>query len=58
MNIVNETLLAKKLDISVHKLRKDRSEKRGFKVYKIGSLVKYDLDKVMQFLEDSSADRK
>jgi len=58
MQILNETALAKQLDLSVHKLRKDRIEKRGLPFYKIGGLVRYNLDSVMKFLEDNSAYRK
>ena len=58
MQILNETALAKQLDLSVHKLRKDRIEKRGLPFYKIGGLVRYNLDNVMKFLEDNSAYRK
>jgi|MGYP003660925398 hypothetical protein len=58
MQILNETALAKQLDLSVHKLRKDRIEKRGLPFYKIGGLVRYNLDQVIKFLEDNSAYRK
>jgi len=58
MQILNETALAKQLDLSVHKLRKDRIEKRGLPFYKIGGLVRYNLDNVMKFLEGNSAYRK
>ena len=58
MPILNETALAKQLDLSVHKLRKDRIEKRGLPFYKIGGLVRYNLDQVIKFLEDNSAYRK
>jgi hypothetical protein len=58
VQILNETALAKQLDLSVHKLRKDRIEKRGLPFYKIGGLVRYNLDQVIKFLEDNSAYRK
>lgn len=61
MQILNETALAKQLDLSVHKLRKDRIEKRGLLFYKIGGLVRYNLDNVMnswrttQFIENKKS---
>ena len=58
MQILKEKALAKQLELSVHKLRKDRIEKRGLPFYKIGGLVRYNLDQVIKFLEDNSAYRK
>ncbi len=54
MNLINEKDLAKKLDISVHKLRKDRVKKRGIQAIKLGRSVRYDLDNVDKYLKDNS----
>ena len=50
VQLVNEKNLAKKLDISVHKLRKDRENKKGIPAVKIGKAVRYDLNDVEKFL--------
>ena len=54
MNLINEKDLAKKLDISVHKLRKDRIKKRGIQAIKLGRSVRYDLDNVVRYLKENS----
>ena len=54
MNLINEKDLAKKLDISVHKLRKERIKKRGIQAIKLGRSVRYDLDNVDKYLKDNS----
>ena len=54
MNLINEKDLAKKLDISVHKLRKDRIQKRGIQAIKLGRSVRYDLDNVVRYLKENS----
>ena len=58
MQILNETALAKQLDLSVHKLRKDRIEKRGLPFYKLGRTVRYNLEDVLKSLEDRRIIRK
>ena len=50
VQLVNEKNLAKKFDISVHKLRKDRENKKGIPAVKIGKSVRYDLNDVEKFL--------
>ena len=57
MQLVNEKVLAEKLDVSISKLQRDRHLKRGLPFLRIGKLVKYDLDKVFEYLEAIS-DRK
>jgi|MGYP000098582061 hypothetical protein len=57
MQLVNEKVLAEKLDVSISKLQRDRHLKRGLPFLRIGKLVKYDLDKVFEYLEAVS-DRK
>ena len=54
MKIVNEKTLADQLNISVAKLRMDRVKKRGLPFYKIGNLVRYNIDQVFKHLEDNS----
>jgi excisionase family DNA binding protein len=54
VNLINEKDLAKKLDISVHKLRKDRIKQRGIKAYRLGRAVRYDLNDVEKYLKDNS----
>ena len=54
LQMLNEKNLAKVLDLSVAKLRKDRFEKRGFTYSKINRSVRYDLEKVKKFLEENS----
>ena len=54
LQMLNEKNLAKVLDLSVAKLRKDRFEKRGFPYAKINRSVRYDLEKVKNFLEENS----
>jgi len=54
MKLINEKDLAKKLSVSVAKLRRDRFEKRGLPFIKIRSTVRYDMDQVERFLEDNT----
>ena len=51
MQIVNEKTVADQLNISVAKLRMDRVKKRGLPFYKIGNLVRYNMDQVLKHLE-------
>ena len=53
MHLVNEKNLAEKLDISISKLQRDRHLKRGLPYFRIGKLIKYDLEEVLRVLEDS-----
>ncbi len=54
LQLINEKNLAKQLDLSVAKLRRDRFEKRGLPYLKINRAVRYDLEKVKKFLEENS----
>jgi hypothetical protein len=54
LQLLNEKNLAKQLDLSVAKLRRDRFEKRGLPYTKIQKAVRYDLEKVKKFLEENS----
>lgn len=54
MQLINEKNLAKQLDVSVHKLRRDRFEKRGLPFTRIQKSVRYDLDQVEKFLRDNA----
>ena len=54
LQLLNEKNLAKQLDLSVAKLRRDRFEKRGLPYIKIEKAVRYDLEKVKKFLEENS----
>ena len=58
LQLLNEKNLAKVLDLSVAKLRRDRFEKRGLPYTKIQKAVRYDLEKVKKFLEENSVVRK
>ena len=50
MELIKDTDMAKKLNLSVYKLRKDRSEKRGIPFSKIGRSVRYEVHKVSDYL--------
>ena len=52
--LINEKDLAKKLSVSVYKLQKDRSMKRGVPYTKIFHAVRYDVDQVERFLKDNT----
>jgi len=52
--LINEKDLAKKLNVSVYKLQKDRSRKRGIPFVKIFHTVRYDVDQVERFLKDNT----
>ena len=52
--LINEKDLAKKLSVSVFKLQKDRSMKRGIPFVKIFHSVRYDVDQVERFLKDNT----
>ena len=54
LQLINEKNLAKQLDLSVAKLRRDRFEKRGLPYLKINRAVRYDLEKVKKYLEENS----
>ncbi len=54
LQLINEKNLAKQLDLSVAKLRRDRFEKRGLPYLKVNRAVRYDLEKVKKFLEENS----
>ncbi|MBI5716374.1 MAG: hypothetical protein HZC37_01650 [Burkholderiales bacterium] len=48
---VTEHVVAEELGISVHTLRKDRIKERRLPFFKIGSAVRYNLDRVREALE-------
>jgi len=54
MNLINEKDLAKKLSVSVYKLQKDRSRKRGIPYTKISRSVRYDPNVVSNYLKVNS----
>ena len=54
MQLLNEKNLAKQLDVSVAKLRKDRFENRGLPYTRIGRSVRYNLVSVLKSLKDNS----
>ena len=54
MNLLNEKDLAKKLSVSVYKLQKDRSRKRGIPFTKIFYSVRYDPIDVSKYLKANS----
>ena len=54
MNLINEKDLAKKLSVSVYKLQKDRSRKRGIPFVKIFHAVRYDPVDVSKYLKANS----
>ena len=54
MKLINEKDLAKQLDVSVAKLRRDRFEKRGLPFIKIRKTVRYDMGQVERFLKDNT----
>ena len=54
MNLLSEKDLAKKLSVSVYKLQKDRSRKRGIPYTKIFHAVRYDPIDVAKFLKKNS----
>jgi hypothetical protein len=47
---VTEYVIAEELGISVHTLRKDRIKHRRLPFFKIGSAVRYNLDRVREAL--------
>ena len=49
--IVNETVAADHCGLSVHTLRKDRLETQRIPFLRIGSAIRYDLDKVDAMLD-------
>jgi hypothetical protein len=53
MNLITEKQLAKKLQVSIPKLRLDRVKRRGLPYFKIGNLVRYNMDQVIKVLEDN-----
>ena len=54
MNLLNEKDLAKKLSVSVFKLQKDRSRKRGIPFVKIFHAVRHDPNDVSKYLKANS----
>jgi hypothetical protein len=48
---VDEHVVARELSISVHTLRKDRRTLRRFPYFKIGSSVRYNLERVREALD-------
>jgi hypothetical protein len=54
VQLLNEKNLAKQLDVSVAKLRKDRLENRGLDYTRIGRSVRYNLVSVLKSLKDNS----
>ena len=54
MNLLNEKDLAKKLNVSVYKLQKDRSRKRGLPYVRIFHAVRYDPNDVSKYLKANS----
>ena len=54
MQLLNEKNLARQLDVSVAKLRKDRFENRGLPYTRIGRSVRYNLVSVLKTLKDNS----
>ena len=54
MNLLSEKDLAKKLSVSVYKLQKDRSRKRGIPYTKIFHAVGYDPIDVSKYLKANS----
>jgi hypothetical protein len=53
MNLLTEKQIAKALQVSIPKLRKDRVKQTGIPYFKIGNLVRYSMDQVMKHLEDN-----
>jgi len=54
IRLINEKDLAKKLSVSVFKLQKDRSRKRGIPYVKIFHAVRYDPNKVEEFIRNNT----
>ncbi len=54
IRLINEKDLAKKLNVSVYKLQKDRSRKRGIPYVKIFYAVRYDPNKVEEFIRNNT----
>ena len=54
MQLLNEKNLAKQLDVSVAKLRKDRFENRGLPYTRIGRSVRYNIVSVLKTLKDNT----
>ena len=53
-NLYNETQLAEYLGISKKKLQKDRCRNEGIPYIKIGSLVRYKIDAVNDWLDQQT----
>ena len=51
--VLNEKDLAKRLSISVAKLRKDRIQKRGIPYIKIGGSVRYAMKDIEAYLNEN-----
>jgi hypothetical protein len=50
--VVDEFEAAQALGLSVHTLRKDRTGPRRFPFYKVGSSIRYNLDRLRESLAD------
>ena len=53
MKLITEKEVAETLQVSVPKLRLDRVKQRGLPYFKIGNLVRYNMDQIMKVLEDN-----
>ncbi len=49
--VLDESQMAKAIDMSVHFLRKDRRTRRLIPFYKIGGAVRYDIGRVREALK-------
>ena len=54
IRLISEKDLAKKLSVSVFKLQKDRSRKIGIPYVKIYHAVRYDPNKVEEFIRNNT----
>ena len=53
MKLITEKEVAEMLQVSIPKLRLDRVKQRGLPYFKIGNLVRYNMDQIMKVLEDN-----
>lgn len=53
MRLVTESALSKLLNISIRTLQSQRSTGTGFPFYKVGKIVRYDLDVVEKQLQEN-----
>jgi len=54
VQLLNEKNLARQLEVSVAKLRRDRFENRGLPYTRIGRSVRYNIVSVLKTLKDNS----